>query len=212
MAIKIAITDDHPLILSGLKSMLQYQEDMHVIGTYECGDELLEGLYATQPDVLLLDVQMAGMKGDEIAKIVTKRYPSIAILALTNLDSPYYIKSMLQHERVLGYMLKTSREHSLVKAIRAVANGEKYLEPIIKQSLTAATRPGHNDAIQYSLTRREKEVLELLACDFSSQDIGERLFIGKRTVDNYRVSLLLKFGVKNTAGLVKKAMDLGLIK
>jgi len=211
--IHIAIADDHPLILNGLKNMLRYCPDMTVVGTYPGGRALLQGLLQVKPDVLLLDIQMPDQSGEEVARIISGRYPEIKMLALTNLDHVHSIKSMLQ-QGVLGYVLKTASETILLQAIRTVYRGEQFLEPELKEkvlqhALSTKQQQGALDAV---LTRREKQVLQLIASDHTSQEIAEKLCVSKRTVDNHRIGLLLKLGVKSSPSLVKKAIDLGLLQ
>jgi len=208
MSIKIAIVDDHPLLIKGLQSMLQHNPDMCITDTYSNGKELLEGLKQQVPDVLLLDIQMPGQGGDELMPLLHKHYPEMMILALTHMEHEYYIKTMMQHG-VMGYILKSSNEAILLEAIRTVARGENYFDPAIRK-LVAKTQS--NITQSPTLTRREKEVMELLTLNYSSSEIAEKLFISKRTVDRHRENLLLKLDVKNVASLVKKAIDLGLIK
>jgi len=212
MSIKVIIADDHPLIISGLESIINKYPDIEVISTYNEGKSLLEGLATKRPDVLLLDIHMPGQSGDEIAGIVSKRYPKISILALTNQDNIYYIKSMLQHG-VLGYILKNAKEDMLIEAIKTVSSGQQYLDPVIKERIrTDNISINRQTAHGTILTNREKEILKLIYSNYTSQEIAEKLFLSKRTVDSHRLNLLLKLEVKNTGALVKKAIDMGLIE
>jgi DNA-binding NarL/FixJ family response regulator len=209
--IKIAIADDHPLVISGLHYALTKCTDMEITGSYANGVELLNGLAEMQPDVLLLDIQMPGQTGDELAEIIGAGYPAIRILALTNLDNVYYIKNMLR-KGVRGYVLKTTMEPVLIDAIRRVYNGEQYLEPVLKEKVLQDTLRGKKEvSANPMLTTREKEVLQYIALDLTSQEIADKLFVTKRTIDSHRMSLFLKLGVKNMAGLVKKGIQMGLI-
>lgn len=211
MGIKVAITDDHPLILNGLQNILRYSEDIEVIACYLSGKDLLEGLKSQQPDVLLLDVQMPELSGEELAHIIAKTYPHIKMLALTNMDNVYFIKGMLQ-QGVLGYVLKSISEEKLQEAIRTVHTGVQYLEPELKERVLQYTLSTKKDRSREPvLSRREKDVLQLIATNHTSQEIAEKLFLSKRTIDNYRLSLLLKLNVKNAPALIKKAIDMGLI-
>ncbi len=210
--IKVAIADDHPLMISGLHYALSSCNDMEVTGAYANGQELLSGLAKIQPDVLLLDIHMPGQTGDELADIIAGRYPQIKMLALTNQDSVYYVKTMLR-KGVKGYILKTAMEPLLLEAIRKVHSGEQYLEPSLKEAILQAAIRGKKDlSASPRLTSREKEVLQYIARDLTSQQIGDQLFVSKSTIDSHRMSLLMKLGVKNTAGLVKKGIQLGLIE
>lgn len=205
--IRISIVDDHPLLIKGLQTMLQHCADIEVVGTYHSGKELLAGLRKQCPDVLLLDIQMQDQMGDELMPLLRKSYPDMMIVALTNMDHEYYIKVMLT-EGVMGYVLKNSDEEILLEAIRSVYKGVQYFDPLIRKQAVKAQK---NATQKPALTRREKEILELIALDYSSNDIADRLFLSKRTVDNHRIHLLLKLDVKGSASLVKKAIDLGLI-
>src|SRR5580693_1799448 len=117
--IKIAIADDHPLVINGLHRILSNCADMEITGSYSNGGELLKGIAKVQPDVLLLDIQMPGQTGDELAEIISVQYPAIKMIALTNQDNVFYIKNMLR-KGVHGYILKTSKEEILLDAIRTV--------------------------------------------------------------------------------------------
>lgn len=208
MPIRIAIVDDHPLLIKGLQTMLQHYTDMEVTGSYQNGNALIQGLRSVQPDVLLLDIQMQGQMGDELVPLLHKQYPNMMVLVLTNMEHEYYIKTMLQHG-VMGYVLKSSDEIVLLEAIRTVHRGQQYFDPGIRKQAAKAQRSVMESPM---LTRREKEILELIAANYSSNDIAVKLSLSKRTIDNHRIHLLLKMDVKNSASLVKKAMDLGLIR
>ncbi len=209
--IRVSIADDHPLIINGLIQVFQNCEDIEVIASYSDGRELLNGLPALQPDVLLLDLQMPNGPGEEVAPIIKEAYPDIKIIALTNQDNTYYVKTMMRLG-ASGYVLKTSGADIISEAIRSVYSGEIFIDPLLKEKLVQETL--HTKKIQSAtpqLTRREKEVLELIASNFTSQEIADKLFLSKRTIDIHRQNLLLKLEVKNSAALTKKAMQLGLI-
>ena len=189
--------------------MLGHYPDITITGTFLNGATLMESLKEEQPDVLLLDIQMEGQMGDELAPVLHRLYPEMMLLVLTNLEHRYYIKSMLQHG-VRGYVLKSSDESILLEAIHTVARGDIYFDPSIRRQ---ALKEQKNVGASFpSLTRREKEILRLLTLDYSSRDIAEKLFLSNRTVENHRMHLLQKLDVKNSASLIKKAMELGLIK
>lgn len=212
MKIKIAIADDHPLVINGLHHILGNCTDMEVIGSYPSGKELLADLLVRQPDVLLLDISMPGQTGDELAEIISEKYPDIKMLALTNLDNVYYIKNMLR-KGVHGYILKTTREEILLNAIRSVHRGEQFLEPVLKEKVVHdALLAKRQVAANPILSRREKEVLQFIASNLTSQQIADKLFVSKRTIDNHRLSLLMKLDAKNVAALVKKGIQMGLIE
>lgn len=209
MSIKIAIVDDHPLLIKGLQSMFIHNPEFEITGTYNNGKELLLGLREKEiPDVLLLDIQIPGLQGDELAPIIHKNYPDIIILALTHMEHEYYIKTMLQCG-VKGYVLKSSSEQILIDAIKTVAKNQEYFDPAIRKAVFKAQQKITQSP---TLTRREKEIMKLISLNCTSIEIAEKLSISKRTVDRHRENLLLKLDVRNVASLIKKAIDLGLIK
>ncbi len=204
--IHVAITDDQSIIINGLQKILSDKPEIKIIGTYTNGDELLAGLEVIQPDVLLLDIQMPGKTGIELAGIITKKYPGIKIIALTNFDVPVQIKKMLQ-QGCQGYLLKDVKPEVIVIAIETVYNGEQYLQEEIQvKLLKGLSDPTSGNVI----TRREKEILQLIVEEYTNKEIADKLFLSLRTVENHRNHLLQKFKVKNTAGLVKIAIQEGL--
>jgi len=211
MKTRVVILDDHPLILNGLQNIISKYDDIEIVGTYLSGKDFLKELNKKQPDIAILDISMPDQTGDEIARVVYQQYPKITMLALTNLDNIYYVKSMLQ-QGVLGYILKSASEEILIQAIRVINKGDQFLDPLIKSRLqhdkiSIARQAAHGTV----LTRREKDVLKLLAENFTSQEIADKLFLSKRTIDSHRLNLLLKLEVKNTAALIKKCIDMGLL-
>ncbi len=204
--ISVALTDDHFIILEGLKRILNDIPDIEVTDVYKNGDELLEGLQQRLPDVLLLDVHMPGKDGVEVAGIVSKKYSQVKIIALTNTEMPGIIKGMLAAGCV-GYILKDSSPDIIEEAIRTVHTGENYMHPSIsRQMMNNLFAPAHK-----SLTKREKEILLLITEELTNQQIADKLFLSLRTVENHRNNLLQKLDVKNTAGLVKVAIREGFI-
>jgi DNA-binding NarL/FixJ family response regulator len=209
--IKIAIADDHPLVINGLKLILTSNKEMELTGSYNNGRELLVGIKNCQPDVLVLDIHMPGQTGDELAEIIVAQYPQIKILALTNEDSVYHIKNMLR-KGVHGYILKTTSEDILLDAILKVYKGEQYLETVLKEKVIQDTLQAKKQVSAAPvLSDREKEVLRYIALDMTSQQIADKISVSKRTIDYYRLSMLTKLGVKNVGALVKKGIQLGLI-
>jgi DNA-binding NarL/FixJ family response regulator len=213
MPINVTITDDHPLAVAGLKNMLFSYDNIEVRHTYSNGAELLAGLKTEQPDVLLLDVQLPDIKGDELAKSIHTKYPNIKILAITSLDAPIHVKAMLRNG-CTGYLLKNTDVQTLINAIEEVHKGVEYIEPSIKEQML-------QNLLHYrkqpstkmpSLTRRETEILHLIIEEKTNQQIADKLFLSLRTIENHRFSLFQKLNVNNTVGLVKVAIQLGLIQ
>jgi DNA-binding NarL/FixJ family response regulator len=205
--IRLAIADDHSLVINGLQKIFSTSTEVEIIGTWSNGEQLLAGLEQQQPDVLLLDIQMPGASGIELAGIVHKKYPAIKIIALTNVEILYQVKKMMK-QGCSGYLLKDVDAETLFSAIQQVYNGGTVVHDKIKTDLT------HNllsiNQTQ-QITRREIEVLQLIAQEFTTAQIAEKLFISFATVENHRNRMLQKLGVKNTAGLIKKGMEQGLI-
>lgn len=159
-----------------------------------------------------MDISMPEMNGEELAAKLHKEYPEIALIAFTNMKQRYYLRSMIQ-KGVVGYVLKSSSEHILLEAIRTVHGGKVYFDPLIREEGIMALKTEAATTTQpLLLSEREKEVLQLLAENYNSNEIADKLFISKRTVDFHRANLVLKLDVKGRANLVKKAIDLGLIK
>lgn len=212
MSIKIVITDDHPLAIAGLQNMLYNVPDIEVTAAYNTGAALLEGLSCQQPDILLLDVLLPDKKGTELATFISHTYPLVKIIALTSLDAPIHVRSMMR-EGCKGYVLKNTDKASLIYAIDQVYHGHEYIEPALKEKLLYNVIHYRKLAIGKSpnLTHREKEILKLIVAEYTSQQIADQLFLSLRTVETHRFNLQKKLAVNNTIGLVKAAIQMGLI-
>jgi DNA-binding NarL/FixJ family response regulator len=213
MTIRVAITDDHPLAVSGIKSMLSLFPEIVVEDTYSSGIALLEGLKLRQPEVLLLDILLPDTSGKELAPMITKHYPDVRIVALTSLDAPAVVKIMIR-KGCIGYLLKDTDEQTLRDAIVHAYQGEEFIEPSLKEHMLQHMM-GHKRLTSgpvAELTQREKEILNLIVSEHTTQEIADKLFISFRTVENHRYSLLQKLEVKNTAGLVRMAILTGMVE
>jgi len=210
MQIKLAITDDHLMVINGLKTMLAPYSHISVVYDTTCAGSLLQALSQVQPDVLLLDIQMPDMDGMELCKQVRKSYPAIRIIALTNFMESHYIKQMLRNG-AMGYLLKNTDQATLLAAIEKVHAGEQYLDATLQRNMLTEMITGQKrTAYDIPLTKREKEILKLIAEEHSNQEIADMLYISLRTVETHRLNLTQKLAVKNTAGLVKEAIKRGL--
>ncbi len=211
MNIKVAITDDHPLVLKGLQNVILFYDHLELAGCYSSGAALIEGLASQQPDVLLLDIQLQDTTGNELVRVITKKYPLIKILALTNVETKFHITDMMQHG-CMGYLTKHIDEATLVKAIETIYDGEHFVEEKLKAVLlNSMIGKDRQTSKMTPLTQREKEILQLIAAEHTNQEIADKLFIAIRTVENHRMSIIQKLGAKNTVGLIKSAIELGLI-
>jgi len=205
--IKVAIADDHFIVLNGIQKILAGRDDMELTNIYNNGDALLEALPTQRPDVLLLDIQMPGKKRIELAGIISRKYPTVKIIALTNVDVLVQVKKMLK-QGCMGYLLKDVDPETLVKAIHTVHGGEQFIYEELKKQLLSNLTTAPSEKM---ITRREKEILQLITEEYTNPEIAEKLHISPHTVENHRNHLLQKLGVKNTAGLVKAAIEQGLI-
>jgi DNA-binding NarL/FixJ family response regulator len=210
MSLKLAIADDHPIVANGILSILRDVPGITVTDIYNNGHSLLNGIKERQPDVLLLDMQLPDINGPELATIILKNYPQVRILILSSTDVLLMVKKMLKLG-CMGYILKDSDDLTILKAIETVQNGGQFLSPVLQQQLVEDMfRTKKTDRKTTTLTRREKEILQLIVHEHTNQEIADKLFISLHTVENHRISLLHKLEVKNTAGLVKVALETGL--
>ena len=213
--IYIAIADDHPMVISGLTTLLHPYKHIVVQNAYNTAAELLAGFQFYQPDVLLLDILLPDRSGKDLVPIIRNEYPKVRILALTSLDAPAMVTSMLRRG-CTGYLLKGAGPATLAEAIETVHQGAPYIESGLKeqllQNVIGFRQQTNGHAELPGLTQREKEVLELIAAEFTTKEIAEKLFISHRTAENHRCSLIQKLDVKNTVGLIKVAIQLGLVK
>ncbi len=157
MHIRIVITDDHPMVVSGLKNMLYYDKHIEICSTYSTGKDLLAGLVQEQPDILLLDIQLPDLMGNELARTISKKYPDIGIIAITSQESSFHVKDMMSHG-CRGYLSKTVDQKTLKEAIETVFNGDEFLEPALKEDLLRDVLKSRKET-QFipSLTKRENE-------------------------------------------------------
>jgi len=212
MNIRIAITDDHPMIIGGIRDMLSNYTHITLAGTYTSGEALLEGLPANVPDILLLDIQLPGQNGDELVPVLKKLYPGLRIIILTNFNSIIYTQNMVRLG-VKGYLLKTADETTLMEAIHSVYDDETFIEPSLRKKLAPGIQKPRNTLIsKMRLTLREKEILRMIIRGHTNQEIVSALFLSINTVKTYRKRIFLKLDVKNMAELTHKVLSLGLVE
>ncbi len=214
MPIRVWIADDHAVFRSGLKALLAAHSDILVIGESENGFDTLRGVKDHLPDILVLDLSMPGLSGVKVAEVVKESHSKTRVVALTMHEGAYYFEQALR-VGVQGYVLKKSTAKKLVRAIRSVSKGRRYVDPAVDGDLRA--RQGGRHARLPStrldlLTPREQEVCGLLAFGNTSSQIAEQLHISKRTVDTHRAHLMTKLGFSSRAELVLFAIENGLMK
>lgn len=206
--IRVAIIDDHPMILKGIEQMLRPQNFIQIEGLYTDVSTLMKDFALQQPDILLLDIQMPGMKGDEITTKLLHAYPALKIIAITNFDNLFYIRNMLKNG-AKGYLLKTTREETLIEAIRTVAEGGTFIDPSLKDKTEKVMEM--NSSRKYhklALTSREIEIIKLLTSGHSNQQIADKLFISYNTMRNHRARIFLKLDVNTIGELIIKAIEM----
>ncbi|GGC30432.1 DNA-binding response regulator [Parapedobacter defluvii] len=208
--ITIGIVDDHSLIISGLVHMLGDLPDYSVLFTANNGKQLMTELDRQLPDVLLLDIELPDSNGIELCTDILKKYPSLPIIALTNHDEVVYVKKMMR-SGAKGYLLKGTDKRNLLNAIDTVYGGQQFLDRQVEQAILQQTLSGRRTSFVVKLTKRESEILALVANEYSNQEIADKLFLSVRTVESHRHSLNQKLNIKNSAGLVKEAYLRGLI-
>jgi len=209
--IRLAIVDDHAVVLDGLKTMLSAFSQLQVELTTQRGSVLLDELPSTPVDVVLMDIQMPEINGIDLCKQVVRLHPEVKVIAFSSFDDSNYVKQIFR-SGAKGYLLKNSDKHTIVKAIEIVMEGEEYMDETIKKIILQESLTGQRRSIfEVPLTKREKEILKLIAEGFSSQEVADKLFISLRTVETHRMNINQKLDVKNTAGLVKEALKRGLI-
>jgi len=206
--IKILIADDHQLLIDGIKSTLKDIDDFELISEAYNGYQVMEALDSgLEPDVILMDINMPKLDGLECTKQVAKKYPGIKIIALSQYDEKRFVKRMVKNG-AHGYLLKDAGKDQIEKAVRTVYSGEKYFcERLSIRLVEQELKDENTSALFPRLTNRELEVLNLICKEFSSQEISEKLFISFHTVESHRANLMYKAGVKNTAGLVRWAVE-----
>lgn len=205
--IKISMADDHNIVLNGLQKIVAEEPDIVIAGMYTDGDALLNDLVFNKPDILVLDIQMPGKNGIELATIIRKKFPAIKIIVLSSVEVLAQVKKMLQLG-CMGYLLKNINAATFITAIRTVYANEQFIhEDLRKHLVNNLFTPAHF----VKVTRREKEILQMIAQEMTTQEIADKLFLSTHTIVNHRNNLLQKFSVKNTAGLMLKAMEEGLL-
>ena len=211
--IQILIADDHQIFLDGLKSLLEGEEGIEVIGQARNGRQCLTFLKTEQPDIVLMDINMPEMNGLEATQKVVKEHPDVKVIMLTMHERADYITQMIE-AGASGYLLKNSSRADLLNGIRSVAEGGTYYSHEVTQAVMNSLRKKAQQKSKQeaaSLTPRETEVLKLIARENTTAEIAEKLFISTHTVESHRKNLLSKLGKKNTAGLAAEAVRLGLV-
>jgi len=209
--IKLLIVDDHQLFIDGLKAILSHVADIKVIGEALSGEDALDFLLKTRPDVIITDISMPGMKGDELARKITELYPDIYLLALSMHNDIAIIDKMI-NAGVKGYILKNTGRKELTDAVMTVSRGENFYSTEVKEEMLKkyvskahvvppSVNRYNNDIVYF--TRREKELIKLLMVGKSNSEIAEMLKLSINTVKSHRKNIYSKTNVNNTASLLE---------
>jgi DNA-binding NarL/FixJ family response regulator len=212
--VRIVVADDHPVVRQGLRAVLQAQPDIAIVGEAADGREVLDLVEGLAPDVVLLDLMMPGLGGLEVTRRVAQRFPRVHIVILSMYADEGYVLEALRNGAT-GYVLKGASAADLVRAVREVAQGRRYLSPPLSeraiQSYVEKAGAAPLDLYE-TLTAREREVLQLAAEGQSNPDIAVRLGISFRTAETHRANLMRKLGLQNQTDLIRYALRRGIIR
>lgn len=206
-AIRVLLVDDHRMVLAGLRLLLEPLPHIQVVGTCANAAEALAAVAAEVPDVVLLDLNLPDQPGSAVCRALTSTYPTLKVLVLTTLNEKSMVQRLMQ-DGAAGYVLKNASPEELAEAIGRVHAGRKYFSDEVQELLLQPTPPA--PAVP-ALTRREKEILPLIAQGLTSQAIADQLFLSALTVETHRRNILAKFEVNNTAALIRLAVEHGLL-
>jgi DNA-binding NarL/FixJ family response regulator len=201
--IRIFIVDDHPMVIEGMLSMLQQQPSIEVAGYAMNAASCLGFFVSNSADVVLMDINLPDKSGTDLCKELKQRFPQMQILGISNLNQGSYIREMM-NQGASGYVLKNVSKNELLDAIQRVHRGQQYLSLEVSQAMRLETQRQESLPL---LTKREKEVLKLIVEGLTNPAIAEKLFVSLSTIESHRKSLLAKFQLKNTAALVRVALE-----
>lgn len=200
--------DDHPVVIEGIHSLLQNEKDIEWVGQAMNAQSCLGFFVNNTADVILMDISIPGMDGVELCAVMKEKYPAIMILGLSTFNQGLYIKKMVENG-ASGYILKNSSKEELIKAIHAVYEGHIYFSGEVGIALQEYQKSSSIELPE--LSNREKEILGLIAEGYTNPQIAEKIFLSSFTVDSHRKNILAKLNVKNTASLVRLAVEKKLI-
>jgi DNA-binding NarL/FixJ family response regulator len=209
--ISLAVVDDHQVVIDGLLTMLSGYPELDVVYTTTESQDFLAYVATAQVDIVLLDINMPELDGLELCSRILATRRDIKVIAFSSFDDTNYVKQILR-KGAMGYVLKNASRQTLVDAITSVYNGNEYIDDTIQKAIVRESVTGQRRSMfEIPLTKREKEVLKLIAEEYTNQEIADNLFLSLRTIETHRANLSQKLGAKNTASLVKEAIKRGLI-
>jgi DNA-binding NarL/FixJ family response regulator len=210
MTIRILIADDHGVVAEGLKHLVEAQADMEVVACVGDGREAVQQARDAQPDVVLMDLSMPELNGADATRAILERDPKCRVIVLSMYAQREYVRRALK-AGAAGYVVKRSAAKEVVDAIRAVHAGQRYLSPRVADVVLEDYTDERQDDPLALLSPREREVLQLLAEGRTGAQIAERLSLSQKTVETYRARLVEKLKIRDVAGLVRFAIQRGLI-
>jgi two-component system response regulator NreC len=211
VTIRVLVVDDHAVVRSGLRRVLDAEKDIQTVGEAANVERAVFEALETKPDVVLLDVVMPGKSGIDGMPALLQALPDVKVLMLSMQDDPRYVREAFE-AGASGYVLKEAADTDVVDAVRAVAAGERYVHPALGARLIAAESEERKRAESDPLSEREREVLRLLALGHTNQEIAALLYISVRTAETHRAHIMQKLGLSSRAELVRYALDHGLIE
>ena len=205
--VNILIVDDHLMFLEGLAALLQDIDDIYITDTVTEGKQALEILKNKPVDIVIMDISMPTMDGIELNKLIKKKYANVKTLVLSTHSDSKKIERLIKDE-VNGYLLKNAEKTELLEAVYLLRDGVNYFSEEVKETYMNNTFSIKNEReIDPHLSSRELEILKLIVAEYTTQEIADKLFISQHTVNSHRKNLLSKLGLKNTAGIVKYALE-----
>lgn len=207
--ITVCIVDDHVIVRDGLKKLLEANKEISVVGEAGTAEEALRQVRATNPDILLLDIGIPGRSGIFVLKKMSEESLKTKIIVLSMYTDAEYIQEAIRLG-VSGYLVKHSASDVVISAIQSVMAGQSFFSPEVSSYLKDAIR-NHINPVDMGLTKREKEILTLVAEGLTSQNIGDRLYISIKTVNKHRQNIMNKLNIHDIAGLTRYAIENGLI-
>ncbi|MCZ2222970.1 MAG: response regulator transcription factor [Chitinophagales bacterium] len=208
--INIAIVDDHQIVIDGITSLLEGNHNIHIVATATSGFDILEILKKNDVDILLTDIAMPAMSGQDLAKQVKANFPAIKILALSMSGQGHIVNAMIEESEISGYVLKNIGKEELIHAIEKIANGGIYFsEEVLNELQRFSNMQKENETI--NLTSREIEIIKLIEKEYSNKEIANQLFISERTVETHRKNIFRKTDTNSVIGLIKYAYEHKLI-
>jgi two-component system response regulator NreC len=209
--ISAVVVDDHAVVRSGIKLLLDREKDIEVVGEAGNAKDAVFRARALKPDVILLDVVMPGESGIEVLPKLLKESPDTKVLVLSMQDDPRYVREAFA-AGAAGYVLKEAADEEVVSAVREIAAGGRYVHPTLGARLVAADAAAKAAADADPLSEREREVLRLLALGHTNQEIAQMLYISVRTAETHRAHIMQKLGLSTRAELVRYALSQGLLE